>query len=67
MYIAFDDNYIRKGGGVLEENKILKGTTKAVIFALDKLLKVEANTTSCLMLYQPKAPKALERYKKQNK
>lgn len=48
---------------MLEENKILKGTTKAVIFALDKLLKVEANTTSCLMLYQPKAPKALERYK----
>ena len=52
---------------MLEENKILKGTTKAVIFALDKLLKVEANTTSCLMLYQPKAPKALERYKNQNK
>ena len=52
---------------MLEENKILKGTTKAVIFALDKLLKVEANTTSCLMLYQPKAPKALERYKKLNK
>lgn len=52
---------------MLEENKILKGTTKAVIFALDKFLKVEANTTSCLMLYQPKAPKALERYKKQNK
>lgn len=32
--------------------------------ALDKTLKVEANSASCLIIYQPKAPKALDRFKK---
>lgn len=31
----------------------------------DRMLKVEANSTSCSMVYQPKAPKSLERFRKQ--
>lgn len=34
---------------------------------LNLVLESNANSTSCGVLYQPKAPKALERFKKQNK
>ena len=36
---------------------------KFVTGALNKVLKVEANSTSCRIIYQPKAPKALERFR----
>ena len=35
-------------------------------FLLNAIMLVCANTNSCLMVYQPKAPKALERYSKIN-
>lgn len=37
---------------------------KGVASALNKVLKVEANTNSCVVVYQPKEPKSLERFKK---
>ena len=41
-------------------NIVAKGVVKIV----DKFLKVDANSTSCIITYQPKAPKELEKYKK---
>ena len=43
-----------------QTNNIAKGVTSV----LNKVLKVEANTNSCVVVYQPKAPKTLERFKK---
>lgn len=40
--------------------KVARGVTKA----LNSVLKTEANTTSCAVIYQPKAPKELCRFKK---
>lgn len=31
---------------------------------LDAVLFTEANTTSCMMIYQPKAPKELKKYRR---
>lgn len=32
---------------------------------LDMILQIEANTTSCLFIYQPKQPKELIKFKKE--
>lgn len=37
---------------------------KTVAKMAKQTLKVEANTNSCLLIYQPKAPKELSRFKK---
>lgn len=39
-------------------------SAKGVASALEKMLKVEANTTSCGLVYQPKTPKDLQRYRR---
>ncbi len=38
-------------------------TAKIVTNTLKRVLKVEANTNSCVFVYQPKAPKSLEKFK----
>ncbi|MFG6329639.1 MAG: cyclic lactone autoinducer peptide [Lachnospiraceae bacterium] len=37
---------------------------KTVANMLDSVLRTEANSTSCCVIYQPKAPKELERFKR---
>ena len=37
---------------------------KAVARMAKQTLKVEANSNSCMIMYQPKAPKELSRFKK---
>lgn len=37
---------------------------KKVASILEAYLSVEANSSSCLVMYQPKAPEELARYKK---
>ncbi|MBP3770255.1 MAG: cyclic lactone autoinducer peptide [Clostridiales bacterium] len=44
---------------MLRRNKAQK-----VVKILDKILKLEANSASCMFAYEPKAPKELERFKK---
>lgn len=39
-------------------------TGKFVKTALDMFLKVEANSASCVLAYQPKAPEALKKFRK---
>ncbi len=41
-----------------------KKAAKGVAAALDTVLRADANSTSCIVVYQPKAPKELARYKK---
>lgn len=48
----------------MKEKKQSNIMAKGVATVLNKVLKVEANTNSCVVVYQPKAPKALERFKK---
>lgn len=46
------------------EKSLSKQAAKLVTGTLNKMLKVEANSTSCLMVYQPKVPKTLDKFKK---
>ena len=43
------------------QNKKVNGMTKKV---LDTVLKLEANSASCLVLFQPKTPDKLSKFKK---
>ncbi|MGN0515014.1 MAG: cyclic lactone autoinducer peptide [Lachnospiraceae bacterium] len=43
---------------------IKKEIAKSMVTVLNKVLKVEANSTSCILAYQPKEPKTLDRFKK---
>ncbi len=45
--------------------KWIKGSmAKGVKMALDMVLHTEANSTSCCLLYQPKAPEGLRKYRR---
>ena len=46
--------------------KTKKQVVNKVVSILDTVLKVEANSASCMITYEPKAPKELKRFKKQN-
>ena len=46
-------------------NKQTKKTVaKGVKNALDMVLRTEANTASCVIMYQPKAPKELMKFRR---
>ncbi len=42
-------------------------SAKGVASMLEKMLRVEANTTSCVYIYQPETPKDLQRYRRKAK
>ena len=41
-----------------------KKSAKLVAKALNGVLRTEANSTSCYIVYQPKAPKSLSRFRR---
>ena len=41
-----------------------KNKAEKIVKVLDTVLKLEANSVSCVFAYEPKAPKELERFKK---
>ncbi len=47
--------------------KIQKGSVKLIKKLANHSLKVDANNTTCLAVYQPKAPAALKNFSKINK
>lgn len=48
------------------ESKILSGkSAKGIASVLKTVLKIEANTCSCALVYQPKAPKDLQKYRRE--
>ena len=45
------------------KNNLTKKVAKKTAKVLDSFLSMDANSASCCIVYQPKAPKELERYK----
>lgn len=41
-----------------------KTVAKGIAVVLDKTLHIDANSASCIMYYQPKAPKELNKYRR---
>lgn len=48
----------------MDKKKISKVVAGKVVKILDVSLRTEANTASCVVLYQPKAPESLSRFKR---
>ena len=46
------------------KKRVTKSVAKGMKAALDVVLRTEANTASCLIMYQPKAPKELMNYRR---
>lgn len=55
---------IGKEDNVQKKEKILQVTARGVAFVLKSKLYTDANSASCIMSYQPKAPEALAKFKK---
>lgn len=47
--------------------KILNGSAKLIKKMANHSLKADANNTTCITIYQPKAPAALKNFSKINK
>lgn len=47
------------------KKNVSKTSAKTVTKVLDRVLRMEANTTSCLFVYQPKAPKELKQFRRE--
>lgn len=61
--MKINDKFLWKGEGVVKK-EIRKSVAKGMKSTLDMVLRVEANTTSCSIVYQPKAPKELMKYRR---
>ena len=46
------------------KKKVTKSIAKGMKAALDVVLRTEANTASCAIMYQPKVPKELTKYRR---
>lgn len=42
---------------------LMKPIAKGTVSALNTVLRIDANSTSCMIVYQPKAPKGLEKFR----
>lgn len=48
----------------MKKNKVNKIIAKGVASILNTTLHAEANSTSCMIIYQPEAPKELSKYRR---
>ena len=55
---------LTKGETIMKKETVIKKSAKVISKTLESVLRVEANTTSCILVGQPKAPKELCRFKK---
>ncbi len=46
------------------KKRVTKSVAKGMKAGLDVVLQTEANTASCIIMYQPKAPKELMNYRR---
>lgn len=62
--------YLNEYGDIFVQQKIMKNkeiskkVSKCVTSMLEKALCLEANSTSCIVIFQPKAPEGLEKFRK---
>lgn len=54
----------RKKGNQMDKKKIKSALAKGIVKTLNVTLHMDANSTSCAVIYQPKAPKDLSKYRK---
>lgn len=59
-------NVIIKQKGGIKMKKTLNTFAKVAKKSAESALKRDANTTTCCAIYQPKAPTALNKFKKHN-
>ncbi len=48
----------------MDKKKISKAVAERAVKVLNVSLRADANSATCYTLYQPKAPKALEKFKR---
>lgn len=48
----------------MKQNNVSKKVSKYVASALKNVLRAEANSTSCVVFFQPKAPENLSEFKR---
>lgn len=48
----------------MKNKEISKKVSKCVTSILEKTLRLEANSTSCMVAFQPKTPEGLEKFRK---
>lgn len=48
----------------MDKKKIIRLVAGKVVKVLDVSLRTEANTASCIAMYQPKSPESLSRFKR---
>lgn len=58
----FNDN-LRKGGEWMK-GKLSKVAAKGTKTVLNTVLRADANSTTCIFTYQPKAPKELAKFRR---
>lgn len=46
------------------KSKMTKSLAKGTVSVLNAVLRAEANSTSCIIMHQPKAPKDLEKFRR---
>lgn len=46
------------------KGKVSKAVAKGTVSVLNAFLRTDANSASCVIAYQPKAPKELARYRR---
>lgn len=46
------------------KNNLSKNLAKGMVSILNKVLQVEANSASCVIMHQPKAPERLAEFRK---
>jgi cyclic lactone autoinducer peptide len=46
------------------KSKIAKSVAKGTASVLNAVLRADANSTSCIIMHQPKAPKDLEKFRR---
>lgn len=49
----------------MKQKNLSKPAAKAVVNVLNTLLRVDANSTSCVVAYQPKAPRELACFRRE--
>ncbi len=48
----------------MKQKKVSKSVANMAVNVLNTALRVDANSTSCMVIYQPKAPKELARFRR---
>lgn len=63
MYVKINGN-LKRGGLLAMKEKISRLVAKGTVLILNSFLRADANSASCCIIYQPKAPKELSKFRR---